>query len=410
MTHNTPQKLITITITICVLITTTALAQPSTTTHQTTNTPIQQTHLTSYLTDQHAYILTASDPYYTESSLSFITLTNPPITQHDLLNTHGDDELLIHNNHLYILNRFGYDLIEVFDITNNYQKILEFTTGPYTNPQDMVFISDTKAYISLYSSTDLLIVNPQNGKHIGSINMSAYADADGIPEMHKMNAFTFLGKNRVYLTIQRLDRNNYFTPTNKSYIIEINADTDTIIRAITLTGTNPVTKPILDGTHIIIGETGSYTNYTDGGIERIHLFTNEAEGFFITEADLGGNILDIDIQPRYRIIPGYLLTIIENLLGITLFTKYLPILIANNSYITQIHTYNLKTNTLTPLYTSTGYHITDICQTTKNILLSTNRDPTHPGIHLFELTTNTQLTSDPLPTGTYPPVHIILSP
>jgi DNA-binding beta-propeller fold protein YncE len=353
--------------------------------------------------DTQAFILTTD---YMDSSFSIINVDNPDIVETDIASIHADDEVRHYNGKVYVLNRWGYDLIEVFDAEDNFKKVSEFSTGTGTNPQDIAFISNNKAYVTCYDTTDLLIVNPTTGEHLGTINLSEYADDDGIPEMHKMVAFKFLGKNRVYVTIQRLDRDNWFAPTDKSYIVELDGDKDTVIRAIQLTQVNPSTAPILDGIHILVGETGSWFDGEDGGIERINIFTNEAEGFIISEADLGGNIVDFDIYNKYSGLKGLILSLLDHHLGIMLLKRNIYAIVSDMSFNTSLMSFNLKEQTSTELFSTEGYQLADLAINDKGGLYLADRTSTSPGIRIFDTKTGEQETSTPIDVGDYPPVHI----
>jgi DNA-binding beta-propeller fold protein YncE len=71
----------------------------------------------------------------------------------------SDNWAVYHNNRVYIINRFGFDNITVLDTADLTTAVAQFSTGNGTNPQDMAFVSDTKAYVSLLGSNDLLIVD-----------------------------------------------------------------------------------------------------------------------------------------------------------------------------------------------------------------------------------------------------------
>ena len=363
-------------------------------------TTVNQTFIGS---DSKAFILTTD---YVESSFSVIDLSNPESVDRDIGSTHGDDEVRYYKGKVYILNRFGYDLIEVFDAEDNFNKVFEFSTGSGTNPYDIAFISENKAYVTCYDSTDLLIVDPTSGEHIGTIDLSEYADDDGIPEMCKMVEFKFFGKSRVYVTIQRLNRSAWFAPTDKSYIVEIDGDKDTVIRAIQLTGLNPSTAPILDGIHILVGEAGSWFNSEDGGIERINIFTNEAEGFIISEADLGGNIVDFDIYPKYSRLSGLIFSLIEHIFGFSLLNRYGYAVLSDDSFNTKLVGFDLKDHTSSEIFSTVGYQLADMAITDKGKLYLADRTPDPQGIRIFNAKSGEQETGDPIDVGTYPPVHI----
>jgi len=353
--------------------------------------------------DTKAFVLTTD---YTDSSFSVIDVDNPSSVEKDIASTHGDDEVRCYKGKVYVLNRWGYDLIEVFDAENNFEKVSEFSTGTGTNPQDIAFISENKAYVTCYDTTDLLIVNPTTGEHLGTIDLSEYADDDGIPEMHKMVAFKFLRKSRVYVTIQRLDRDNWFAPTDESYIVEIDGDKDTVIRDIQLTEVNPSTTPVLDGIHILVGETGSWLDIEDGGIERINILTNEAEGFIVSEAELGGNIVDFEIYHKYSGLKGLILSLLDYYVGISLLNRNIYAIVSDMSYNTSLVSFNLKDQTSAELFSTEGYQLADLAINDKGGLYLADRTSTSPGIRIFDTKTGEQETSTPIDVGNYPPVHI----
>ena len=74
-------------------------------------------------------------------------------------------------------------------------------------------------------TTSLLIVNPQDGAELGQIDLSAFVDADGLPEVSQI---VRVG-DRLYLSCQRLDRNGGWGPADVSYLIVVDLATDTLV-------------------------------------------------------------------------------------------------------------------------------------------------------------------------------------
>src|SRR5690242_5095754 len=96
---------------------------------------------------------------------------------------------------IYVLNRFGAATIQVLDPAQSFAATLQCSTGPGSNPNDIAFASPTKAYVAALGSAQLLIVNPAAHADcsdfvVGHVDLSAFADADGIPEM---NALAIIG-------------------------------------------------------------------------------------------------------------------------------------------------------------------------------------------------------------------------
>ena len=188
--------------------------------------------------------------------------------------------------------------------------------------------------------------------------------------------------------------------------MELDGDKDTVIRAIQLTQVNPSTAPVLDGIHILVGETGSWFDGEDGGIERINIFTNEAEGFIVSEADLGGNIVDFDIYNKYSGLKGLILSLLDHHLGIMLLKRNIYAIVSDMTYNTSLMSFNLKEQTSTELFSTEGYQLADLAINDKGGLYLADRTPGSSGIRIFNAKTGEQETSTPIDVGNYPPVHI----
>ncbi len=206
-----------------------------------------------------------------------------------------DTRLRWYDGRLYVVNRFGQDNIQVVDPAT-LATVFQFSTGNGSNPADIAFASPNKAYVTLYEKANLLIVNPQTGASLGSVALGGLADADGIPEMDRMER---IGP-WLFVALQRLDRNNGFAPTDSSVVAVVDTRADTLFdlnpslpgkQGFRLTGKNPVTPFAFDPAsgHLLIGCAGSY-GALDGGIVWIDPIGFRSLGYAVTEAALGGNI------------------------------------------------------------------------------------------------------------------------
>lgn len=224
-------------------------------------------------------------------------ISNPSI----YVNIHSDATARYQDGKVYIINKLNRDNIQVLDPFLGYITTLEFSVGSGSNPHDFIKISDTKAYVSLYARSYLLIVNPTLGVITGQIDLKNYADGDGIPEMSNM----IQHENRVYLAIQRLDRNNtqyIFPPTDYSSILEIDTSTDQVLAEYKFQSKNPITMKKLEvfGEPHLVAATPAYMGFNfqiDGGIEAFNLRTKTfRQGFLYAEQTAGGDILDFVIK------------------------------------------------------------------------------------------------------------------
>ena len=92
--------------------------------------------------------------------------------------------------------------------------LTQYSTGNGSNPHDIAFVSEEKAYISRYGRTHLLVVNPVTGDSLGSVDLSTFADADGLPETSQLAVHG----GHLFAACHRLDRENGWVPTEFSAI------------------------------------------------------------------------------------------------------------------------------------------------------------------------------------------------
>lgn len=214
---------------------------------------------------------------------------------------HSDAIARVYEGLVYVVNRLYADNIQVLDPSDGFSTLRQFSVGPGTNPKDIAFVSSTRAYVSRYETPWLLEVDPTAGAITDSIDLSVFADGDGLPESATM---AVVG-DHLYVSIQRIDRDYYWQPVAPSWLAVIDTRTNTLVdvdaatpgmQGIELTATNPYTDILVDGdgATLYVGESGGWTAL-DGGIEAIDTTTFTALGHVITEAELGGNIEDFTL-------------------------------------------------------------------------------------------------------------------
>jgi DNA-binding beta-propeller fold protein YncE len=210
----------------------------------------------------------------------------------------SDARVRWYDGRVYVVNRFGADNIEVLDGTS-YSLIRQFSVGNGANPYDIAFASPTRAYVTRYESADLWIVNPVTGAHTGTISLAALADADGIPEMDRLEMVGPL----LFVSLQRVNRHAGFQPTDSSLVAVVDTRLDELVdcdpatpgvQGILLPLVNPVTPFVFDAprTRLYIGCVGRY-GVADGGIVRVDPVALRADGVVAGEDALGGDVLDL---------------------------------------------------------------------------------------------------------------------
>ncbi|HOO55911.1 MAG TPA: hypothetical protein PLN69_03750 [bacterium] len=206
-----------------------------------------------------------------------------------------DSIVVTSDDYVYVIGRYNTSSISVFDPSNNMSLVKQYSVGDGSNPHDIEIISSTKAYVTRYELGTILIVNPNTGDELGTIDLSGVDTTDGIPEMDSM---VRVG-NKVFVTVQRLDRNNYWSASGPGLVVVIDTETDEIIDVdpstdttdfITLRGYNPsvISYSELYG-KIFISCAGDYFNASvTGGIDTVDP-DSYATAHLIDKADLAGS-------------------------------------------------------------------------------------------------------------------------
>jgi hypothetical protein len=294
-----------------------------------------------------------------------------------------------HGGLVYVLGRFGCDHVQVVDGTT-FATLHQFTVGNGTNPQDIEVVSPTKAYVSLYERDYLQIVDPSTGALGGTVSLAALADADGLPEAAEMAQVG----GRLFVALQRLSRPAY-SASNPSYLAVVDVTTDQLVdvdpvtpglQPIVLTGRNPFAEIVLDPVRqkLVVTETGSF-GPLDGGVEFVDPVTLQPEGFFVTEAALGGDLN-----------------------GVRLWTDCTGFAIVNSpSFQTRLVRFDRCGGTLLgTCWTSAGFDLCDleIDYAGARVFVS-DRDLLTPGVRVFAAGSCTQITTSPIGLG-LPPCDI----
>jgi len=201
------------------------------------------------------------------------------------LSIYSDAGVVSYGGAVYILERKGADNVMKIDPTQSgassvlYQESLTDNS----NPQDMVFSSSTKAYISNEATAEITIFDPDAGESSGSIDISAYIhnpDSNLSPYAGDME----LVDNSLYVLLQRRDG---YSPGLASLILEIDTETDAVVDTFATDFKNGFAMAYYDGA-LYVSNPGNAFVSGDGGVEKVDLSTGDVTTI-VTEDDLGGN-------------------------------------------------------------------------------------------------------------------------
>jgi hypothetical protein len=236
--------------------------------------------------------------------LSTVVTTTPHRVRRLSTDVFSDAVLRVSDGLTIVLNRFLADNVQI--LGPKLRTRLQCGIGPGSNPHDIVVqaagtrgSTPGKAYVTRYGARELWVVDPAargcRRFHTGSVDLSPYADRDGLPEMDQ----AALVGARLFVTVQRLDRDHGFVPTDYSAVVVVDTTSDVPIAAIRLAGRNAfgdasglAREP--GGTRLAVSTPGDIYTVGDGGIQWIDpdTLTADPAGFFVTEDDLGGNVTD----------------------------------------------------------------------------------------------------------------------
>ena len=308
----------------------------------------------------------------------------------DVASVHKDARARWHGGLIYVLNRFGADNVQVLNPAAGFATVRQFSVGNGANPSDIVVVSPTKAYVSAYDRAQLQMWNPATGASLGSIDLSAFADADGLPEADHMARFG----RWLFVALQRLDRTQGFIPTDSSLVVVIDTANDTVVdvnpslpgtQAIVLARTNPVTTFAWDpiGRRFYLGCVGAY-GVLDGGIVRIDPAAMSDDGVAITEAALMGDVSDVEWHSA----------------------THSYAIVSDASFNTSLITWNPTAGTrLAPLFTPGGFGLADCALNDRGELYVCDNSFVVQGIRIFSAATDLQI-AGPLGTG-LPPYQVM---
>jgi len=265
---------------------------------------------------------------YSSGNIGLYSITDT-VTYKNLLSNWTDNDVRTYDGAIYVLERYGKDNVLkingsiITDSTVAYEKNI----GASVNIQDIAFINSTKAYVTQYGSSQLVIIDPSTGlKSNKTIDFSAYDSYAGTPNAdivpYMARELYFNGK--VYVACQRLKApaGGFAQAADTSKIVIINATNDSIEKAINLIYKNPQELSIYNG-KLYVGSVGIW-GVNDAGIEAIDLATGTNTGSIVDESAFPGDIASLIVVSNTK---GYAV-------------------ISTPSFTTELHSFNPQTKTV----------------------------------------------------------------
>jgi hypothetical protein len=307
----------------------------------------------------------------------------------DLTAIHSDAVARSFGDKTYVVNRFGGDNIQVLDSRAGFTTLRQFSVGEGSNPQDIVVLSEDRAYVSRLNAATLLEVDPSTGGTRGEVSLAGLADPDGTPDMAGL-AFE---EPYLYVAVQRLDYGGgTFLPVPPSMLAVVDTRTNELVdvdgaaagvQGIVLAGLNPIALHREEATGAWLVACAGAFGALDGGIERVDLAGRRSLGWVVREADLGGDMIEFASLEEDRACAT-----VSNALGET-----------------SLLAFDRNTGAVVDtLHASSGYHLSDVVATPCGLVVVCDRNPTAPGLRVFDGETGDPVAgiTQPISTGLPP--------
>ncbi|MBN1772288.1 MAG: hypothetical protein JXB32_13550 [Deltaproteobacteria bacterium] len=290
--------------------------------------------------------------------------------------THSDAVARVRGSRVYVVNRLGQDNVTALDAADGFRVLWQRSTGPGSNPQDIAFASDEKAYVPRLELPAVLVLDPRDGTRLGEVDLSGLADADGVPEA----SWAVAVADRIVVAVGRLDRNDAYRPTGPGALAVLDPATDTVERTIELSAANPWGEPVVatDG-RLLVGLAGRFGEL-DGGIEGVDLPAGPSYGLVVTEAELGGDVLSF--------VAGD--------------DRALWILVSDAASVTSLVRWEPPAGPPRTIVRGSGFTLSCVAEVAPGLLAVCDRERTAPGVRLFELPSGVERTVRPIDVGLPP--------
>jgi DNA-binding beta-propeller fold protein YncE len=330
-------------------------------------------------------VVTTTD--FSSGALSVAALDGSGAVDVAVAPTHSDAVVRVFGGLVYVVNRFQGDNVQVLDPDRGFALVRQFSVGNGADPHDIAVVNPTRAYVTRYGMTELWIVNPSTGAHVGSVDLSPYADLDGKPEMDNLT----LADGRVYVTLQRLEN---FATAGVGHVAVIDAASGAVVDAdtttpgtqtIALANVNPFSEIQLDPAtgDLYVACVGGWGE-ADGGVEWVSPDSMASGGTSLSGVDAGGDITDVEIVSSDRAYA----------------------IVADASFATKLIAFDPRSGRVVATVHAPGdYVLQDIELAPTGDVVLADRTATAPGLRLYDAATGVERTTAPIDVG-LPPFDI----
>lgn len=226
----------------------------------------------------HAVVTTTD---FSVGALATVALDSLEV-QDDITLTSADPFVFVQDDTVFQVNGFGVDNVTVYAPGDFTSVLAQFSTGAGTNPHDVALV-DGDLYVTLYEEAHLGIFDPADGTALGTVDLSAEAGSDGIPEASTMVRVA----GRLYVALERLDRDDGWTDDGGT-VVEIDPDSGLVTDSWAVGPSPVVYAHPTDPTRLVV-RTGLYAQAV-GGLAVLDPTEDAPEAPFADASTLGYGI------------------------------------------------------------------------------------------------------------------------
>ena len=177
---------------------------------------------------------------------------------HDVGSLHGDSVVSTGGGVTWAINRLGSDTVRRIDTLDGAPPTWEASVGRGGNPH-AVAVVDGVALVTRYEETAAWRLDAATGDVLGEVDLSASADADGIPEMSS----AVVDGDRVLVALQRLDRDAGWVVDPVGRVAIVDPGTGSV-DAVLDVGPNPSLVAHPAGGALVVAQDGLWRVDADG--------------------------------------------------------------------------------------------------------------------------------------------------
>lgn len=226
---------------------------------------------------------------------------------------YSDMRAVSYGDHFYRINRGSLSSIAKYSFDDGVNPIWEFSVGADTNPYDVVFASETKAYVLLWQANEILVIDPSvasNAEEADFIDEAASIDLTVYDQGLGATAATgIIDGINLYVLLEGLD--STYTPQT-SRILKIDTSKDSVTESLDLIVKNAGDMDLY-GTDIYVAGKGRYPSFDGsrpvdltGGIEKVDISGITMSSTLLvddSDANVGAQIMEVEIADASK---GYL--------------------------------------------------------------------------------------------------------